>query len=142
MELALQSHPYFSAAEEAPRGTESASALSASPMSSLPIMVAAVRKDRSSFLDKVAACMLAATPPTSASPTEDAADWDEKLIQGMMQLNRLRRSLAVTSLNWTATLQVVPAQSRRLLRVLGSAVTAGLATAAGCTLSHWAQDLA
>jgi hypothetical protein len=57
--------------------------------------------------------------------------WDEQLMAGVLELNRLRRSLAITSLTWAATLQE-PAFFAQMLAAQ-SAVGPAAAAAAAAT---------
>lgn len=56
--------------------------------------------------------------------------WDEQLMLGVLELNRLRRSLAITSLTWAATLQEPSFFAQMLAASSTAAVTAAVAAAA------------
>jgi hypothetical protein len=56
--------------------------------------------------------------------------WDEQLMSGILELNRLRRSLAITSLTWAAALQEPSFFAQMLAASSSAAVTAAVAAAA------------
>lgn len=56
--------------------------------------------------------------------------WDEQLMAGILELNRLRRSLAITSLTWAAALQEPSFFAQMLAASSSAAVTAAVAAAA------------
>lgn len=61
--------------------------------------------------------------------------WDEQLMAGVLELNRLQRSLAISTLTWAATLQE-PALFTQMLAASSSAVgSAAMAAAAAATAS-------
>lgn len=66
-------------------------------------MVNGVRRDRTCFLSKVMEALKSATP----CPETHARGmlWDEQVMGGIMELNRLRRSLSMTLLTWAALIQ-------------------------------------
>eukprot|EP00798_Chlamydomonas_sp_ICE-L_P025226 gene25226-10872_t len=74
---------------------------------SLQAMMSAVRKDRASFIDKVGEAVRGPSASLSADTDQDNAgsQWNDEVMYGVIELNKLRRSLAITLLSWAATLQ-------------------------------------
>jgi hypothetical protein len=60
--------------------------------------------------------------------------WDEQLMSGILELNRLRRSLAITSLTWAAALQEPSFFAQMLAASSSAAVTAAVAAAAAAAV--------
>ena len=84
-------------------------------LSGLSAMLNALHKDRSSVMARVTDTVQRATPTTplaAQAPSSAAAaaagpvvQWDEQLMSGILELNQIRRSLAITCLTWGAALQ-------------------------------------
>lgn len=83
-------------------------------LSGLSAMLNALHKDRSSVMARVTDTVQRATPTTplaAQAPSAAAAaagpvvQWDEQLMSGILELNQIRRSLAITCLTWGAALQ-------------------------------------
>ncbi|EFJ51101.1 hypothetical protein VOLCADRAFT_88405 [Volvox carteri f. nagariensis] len=86
-----------------------AAGLAAAAASSVlaPLLVA-VRKDRQSFISLVADCLARcapSAPPHSGGPSSSSVPWDELVISGVRELNRLRCVLAKAVLQWASRLQ-------------------------------------
>eukprot|EP00879_Flechtneria_rotunda_P010433 GHRR01010909.1.p1 GENE.GHRR01010909.1~~GHRR01010909.1.p1 ORF type:complete len:2140 (+),score=1004.14 GHRR01010909.1:414-6833(+) len=105
-----------------------------SPLVSMSGMLSALRKDRTSFMDKVAEVVVRATPEEAIGDGNGSIEqggllWDEQLMSGMLELNRLRRSLAISTLTWAATLQ----EPSFFTQMLAASSAAGPVAAAAAT---------
>lgn len=105
LEAALQQHPFFqrqpSLDDDEVDSAMSAAATAAgvapsSPLASLAAMLSAVRKDRSSFMDKVADCVQRATPVD-----QDHQDGEGRACFSMRTTYALRY---LAPANWQCTL--------------------------------------
>lgn len=77
---------------------------------------------------------LAAPPGGPSAGGSSSILWDEQLMAGILDLNRLQRSLAITTLTWAATLQE-PALFTQMLAATSSAGPAAVTAAAAATAS-------
>ncbi|GAX78095.1 hypothetical protein CEUSTIGMA_g5537.t1 [Chlamydomonas eustigma] len=69
-------------------------------IASFPEIALAIRKDRTNFMEKVSEMVVNSTPES-----EEEEGWYNQIISGVMGLNKLRRTLAITLLTWVAQLQ-------------------------------------
>lgn len=72
--------------------------------------------------------------------------WDEQLMSGVLELNRLRRSLAITSLTWAATLQEPSFFAQATVQAASGTPSAALVTGRssdrGASMFHMTPALA
>lgn len=64
--------------------------------------------------------------------------WDEQVMTGVLDLNHLQRSLAITALTWAATLQEPALFTQMLAATSTAAGSAAMAAAAAATASAMA----